>query len=66
MSIISIKSFNIYDIGYLLLLVFYFIRYLYLLKTENITKKEAIESLQNAYDDFDEILHETKKYLNDE
>ncbi|MBQ4123329.1 S-layer homology domain-containing protein [bacterium] len=26
-----------------------------LLKTENITKKEAIESLQNAYDDFDEI-----------
>jgi len=35
MSIISIKSFNIYDIGYLLILVFYFMRYLYLLKTEN-------------------------------
>ena len=26
-----------------------------LLKTENITKKEAIEALQNAYDDFDDI-----------
>lgn len=26
-----------------------------LLKTENITKKQAIEALQNAYDDFDDI-----------
>lgn len=30
MSIISIKSFSIYDIGYLSILIFYFLKYLYI------------------------------------
>lgn len=34
MSIISIRSFSIYDVIYLGVLIFYFIRYLYLMKIE--------------------------------
>lgn len=34
MSFISIRSFSVYDIIYLIILVFYFIRYLYLIRIE--------------------------------
>lgn len=35
MGIISIRSFSIYDVIYLVILVFYFVRYLYLMRIEN-------------------------------
>lgn len=34
MSFISIRSFSIYDVIYLVILIFYFIRFLYLMKVE--------------------------------
>ncbi|MBE6153398.1 MAG: hypothetical protein E7166_04165 [Firmicutes bacterium] len=40
MGIISIRSFSVYDIIYLVILIFYFIRFLYLIRVErrDITK----------------------------
>lgn len=34
MSFISIRSFSIYDVIYLVILIFYFLRYLYLMRIE--------------------------------
>lgn len=35
MSFISIRSFSVYDVIYLVILIFYFIRFLYLMKVDN-------------------------------